>query len=142
MRFVKLFAIAFCVTLLCVGITPVSRADQWDKKSIVTFNDPVQIPGQVLTPGTYVFKVFDSPANRDIVQIWNQDEDRVIATIHTIHDYQPQANDKSVFILDQSSGQSTAALESWFYAGEKSGQRFAYPKYPTNEEANNRHSAY
>ncbi len=26
-----------------------------DQKTIVTFNQPVDIPGKVLTPGTYVF---------------------------------------------------------------------------------------
>jgi len=42
----------------CWGATfrrPGARADQWDKKkTIVTFNDAVEIPGQVLPAGTYV----------------------------------------------------------------------------------------
>ena len=32
------------------------RADEWDKKTIVSFSAPVQIPGTVLPAGTYVFK--------------------------------------------------------------------------------------
>lgn len=54
MRFLRPFLIALCVMTFCVAITPISKASQWDKKTFVTFNDPVQIPGQVLEPGTYV----------------------------------------------------------------------------------------
>src|ERR1700756_530851 len=36
------------------------RADEWDKKTIVSFSAPVQIPGTVLPAGTYVFKVADN----------------------------------------------------------------------------------
>ena len=34
-----------------------ANADQWDKKTTVTFNAPVEVPGKVLPAGTYVFKL-------------------------------------------------------------------------------------
>jgi hypothetical protein len=135
MRIPKVFPFAFCAVLLCATLVPGARASQWDKKTIVTFSDAVEIPGQILEPGTYVFKLLDSPSNRNIVQVWTEGEDHLIATILAVPDDQPQANDKSVFNLEQFSGDSTVALESWFYAGEKSGQRFVYPNYPTTEVA-------
>jgi len=61
------------------------RADQWNKKTIVTFNDAGGNPrGKCCLRGTYVFRLADSISNRHIVQIWNADEDQVLATIMTI----------------------------------------------------------
>ena len=42
------------------GITQTAYADEWDQKTIFTFSAPVEIPGQVLGAGTYVFKLADS----------------------------------------------------------------------------------
>ena len=135
MRNLKVFPIALCAALLCAALATGVRASERDKKTIVTFSDAVEIPGQVLEPGTYVFKLFDSPSNRNIVQIWNEYEDRILATLITVSDEQPQADDKSVFYLESFSGDPGLALMSWFYAGERSGHQFVYPKYPTNEQA-------
>ena len=142
MRIFKSLAITLCAVVLCADMAPGVKADQWNKKTIVTFNEPVAIPGQVLDPGTYVFKLLDSPGDRNVVQIWTGDEYHLLAMIATIPDYQPEPNDRSVFILDESSGTPPAALLSWFYAGEKSGQAFIYPEYPSNEEAVNTTPSY
>jgi hypothetical protein len=40
--------LALSAVLLCTTLAPGARADQWDKKTIVTFGEDVQIPGQVL----------------------------------------------------------------------------------------------
>ncbi len=135
MRNFRVLPIALFALLLCGTLVPGTRASEWDKKTIVTFSDAVEIPGQVLEPGTYVFKLLDSPSNRNIVQVWNGDEDHVIAMIQTISDYKPQADDKSVFYLEPLSGDSTLALQSWFYPGETSGRSFVYPQYPTTDQA-------
>ncbi len=140
MRNFKVFPIALCAVFLCATLVPGASASQWDKKTIVTFSDAVEIPGQVLEPGTYVFKLLNSSSNRSIVQVWNEDENRLLATILTIADEQPQANDKSVFYLDQTSGDPALALRAWFYAREKSGQQFVYPSYPTGEVARSTNS--
>ncbi len=42
----------------CAAATsPAIHADEWDKKTIFTFNAPVEVPGKVLTPGSYVFNL-------------------------------------------------------------------------------------
>ena len=137
MRNLKIFPIAMCAVLLCGMLVSGARASEWDKRTIVTFSDAVEIPGQVLQPGTYVFKLLDSSSNRNVVQVWNVDEDQLLATILAISDERPQASDKSVFSLEQFSTDSTPALRSWFYPGETSGRRFVYPQYPTNEQSSN-----
>ena len=37
-------------------VDPEARADEWNKKTIVTFSGPVEIPGQVLQPGSLCFQ--------------------------------------------------------------------------------------
>jgi len=39
------------------------------------------IPGQVLPPAKYVFKLADNQSDRDIVQIFNEDQSKIITTI-------------------------------------------------------------
>jgi len=107
------------------------------QKTIVSFSDAVEIPGQVLQPGTYVFKLLDSSSNRNIVQVWSEDEDQLLATVLAISDERPLASDKTVFNLEQFSTDSTPALRSWFYPGETTGRRFVYPQYPTTEQPGN-----
>jgi len=48
---VALCAVLVTIVLLGATLAPSARADQWDKKTIVTFNDAVEIPGQVLPGG-------------------------------------------------------------------------------------------
>ncbi|HYL62830.1 MAG TPA: hypothetical protein VE077_09425 [Candidatus Methylomirabilis sp.] len=61
-----------CGLLLGAMLSPSARADEWNKKTVVTFNEPVEVPGHALPAGTYVFTLADS-TDRHIVQIWNAD---------------------------------------------------------------------
>jgi len=54
------------------AVLPRATADEWDQKTVFTFSGPVEIPGQVLPAGTYVFKLADSPSDRNIVQVFQQ----------------------------------------------------------------------
>jgi hypothetical protein len=55
----KAKAIVFALGVL-FGMVVRANADERDQKTIFTFSGPVEIPGQVLDGGTYVFKVADS----------------------------------------------------------------------------------
>ncbi len=63
-----------------------ARADEWNRKTVLTFNQPVEIPGKVLSSGTYVFRRMDGP-DPNVVQILNADETHVYATLLTVPDY-------------------------------------------------------
>jgi hypothetical protein len=123
-------AVAVLVTILLLGATfaPGARADQWNKKTIVTFNDAVEVPGQVLPAGTYVFRLADSISNRHIVQIWNADENQVLATIMTIPNTRFETPDDSLFEFDERPGNSPQALKVWFYPGNNTGEEFIYSR--------------
>lgn len=127
MRTLRGVVIALGALLLCATFGPTSSANEWNEKTIVTFSQPVEIPGQILPAGTYVFKLADSNAFRDMVQVWNADQDNLLATIFTIPSIRPETTDHSVFEMEERPGKSPMALKYWYYPCEITGQEFAYP---------------
>ncbi len=133
----KLFGtptIAFGIALLGTMFVPSAKADQWNRKTVITFSNPVEIPGVhlagwgVLPAGTYVFKIFDSLSDRHIVQIFSQDETTVYATILAIPNYRLKATDKTVMTFRERPVGQPEALRAWFYPGRNWGEEFVYPK--------------
>ena len=123
---IKLFASVSCATLLVVGLSPAARADAWNKKTILTVNQAIQVPNKVLEPGQYVFKLADSQSDRHIVQIFNGDESHIITTILAIPNYRLQPTGKSQFTFWETPAGEPRALRAWFYPGDNFGQEFAY----------------
>jgi hypothetical protein len=121
----KLFLLAGLCALAAV---PGAKADTWNQKTILTFSGPVEIPGQVLPAGTYVFKLADSSSHRHIVQIFNKEENRVFGTFLAIPDYRLRASDKTIIRFEERTGGSPQAIKAWFYPGRNYGHEFVYPK--------------
>src|SRR3954451_11032881 len=122
-------------TLLCLAATGILPADAWNKKTKVTFSGPVQLPatsskvGLVsLAPGTYIFRLSDSQANRHLVQVTNERGDHVYTTILAIPDYRLNATSKTVMYFSERPAGTPPAVKSWFYPGDNFGHRFVYPK--------------
>lgn len=133
----KLFQAATTVcfiALMGAVVAPGAKADDWNKKTVITFSGPVEIPGvhlkgwKVLPAGTYVFKLLDSQSDRHIVQIFSKDEKMVIATILAIPNYRLRATDKTVITFRERPAGEPEALRAWFYPGMNWGEEFVYPK--------------
>jgi len=116
------------VGILGVALSSSARADEWNKKTVMTVNEPIQVPNKVLPAGTYVIKLLDSPSDRHIVQIFNADETRLQTTILAIPNYRIQPTGKTVFSFWETPPGQPKALRAWFYPGDNFGQEFAYPK--------------
>lgn len=117
------------IACLCFAfIAPSIKASDWDKKTVFTFNAPVEVPGQVLPPGTYVFKLLDTAADRHIVQVFNKDETRLIGTFLTIPDYRMSPPGKALITFEERPAGSPEAIKAWFYPGDNFGNEFVYPR--------------
>src|SRR5882724_10406558 len=79
----KMFAGMICLMLLGIFFVPKGRADQSDRKTIVTVKGSIQIPGKVLPAGTYVLKLLD-PNDTTLVSVFNADETHLITTVQGI----------------------------------------------------------
>jgi hypothetical protein len=109
-------------------LAPAAKADTWNKKTIVTVNEPIIAGNVVLQPGTYVWKLMDSQSDRHIVQIFNERENHVYTTILAIPNYRLQPTDHSRFAFWETPDGVPKAVRAWFYPGDNFGQEFAYPK--------------
>jgi hypothetical protein len=129
--------------LLVLSLSFRAKADDWDKKTIVTFDQDVEIPGQVLPAGTYVFKSFRSNSDRFIVQVWDGSESQLLATLMTIGDSYPNPRGKAYFVLDTSATDEgyPPAVVSWFFAGTDEGRDFIYSGYSTTRMLDNQDNA-
>src|SRR5439155_18403473 len=125
MRFVKTVC---CAVALAACLTPSARADEWNKKTILTFSGPVQIPGVTLSAGTYVFKLADLASNRHVVQVFDKDGKKIYATILAIPDQKLEPSDKPVVMFSERPAGVPQAVKAWFYPGETIGNEFVYPK--------------
>jgi MYXO-CTERM domain-containing protein len=128
MRILHKHFTALAVATLFTLALPTMQADELTKRTVVTVNDPIQLPNVVLQPGTYVFKLLDSPSNRDIVQIFDKDEMHLITTILALPNYRLQPTGKTVISFWETPAGSPAAVRAWFYPGDNYGQEFVYPK--------------
>jgi hypothetical protein len=134
MKFFKAAPAILGMALLAAAVSPSARADEWDKKTTITFSGPVEIPGVhlqgfgILPAGTYVFKVLDSKSDRHIVQIFSKDELTIYATILAIPNLRLKATDKTVMTFRERPAGQPEALRAWFYPGKEWGEEFVYPK--------------
>src|SRR5580704_9545782 len=110
------------------GIVQRAAADDFDQKTVFTFSGPVEIPGQVLSAGTYVFKLADSSSDRNIVQVFNKDESHLYGTFLAIPDYRLKPADKPIITFEERPIGTPEAVKAWFYPGQNYGHDFVYPK--------------
>lgn len=134
----KAVGLFFFLALLAFTFSSSVKADDWNQKTKVTFNRPVEVPGvgaQVLPAGTYVFKVFDSLSHRHIVRIFNEDESHVYTTIIAIPNYRVRSTDNTVMTFRERAAGEPQAIRAWFYPGRQWGHEFVYPKFRAAELA-------
>ena len=123
--------LAGCV-LLAASFSAAAYGDTWDRKTFITFSGPVEIPGQVLAAGKYTFKLVDSSSNRHIVQISNERQNHVYATILAIPTYRQTPPDKTQITFYESRIGEAPPVKAWYYPGDTMGQEFIYPKSRAN----------
>jgi LPXTG-motif cell wall-anchored protein len=129
---IKTAVVALCGLAIATGlVTFRAQADQWDNKTTLTIDQPVQITNTLLEPGQYVLKLADSGSNRHIVQIFNGDQSRIIDTVLAIPNERLRATGDSRFMFWETPPGTARALRAWFYPGDNIGQEFRYPKQLT-----------
>jgi hypothetical protein len=105
-----------CLFAISLFVLPGASADDWNRKTLVTFSAPFEVPGvgaQVLPAGTYVI---------------NADETHIFTTILAIPNYRLKSTDKTVMTFQERAEGQPQAIRAWFYPGRKYGEEFVYPK--------------
>jgi hypothetical protein len=128
MRRIKFTLTALCAATLLTAATAPAQGTLPDRKTIVTVSGPVSVPGTTLPAGIYVFKLAESPANRNIVQVFDRDEAKLITTLLAVPAERAEAAGDPLITFKETPADRPPAVRYWYYAGEKSGNEFVYPK--------------
>jgi len=120
-----------CTAAALSGLVAVrAHADGWDKKTVLTVGTTIQVRDTVLPPGKYVMKLYDSPSQRHVVQIFNEDQSRIIDTVMAIPAQRMQPTGDTTFTFWETPAGHARALRAWYYPGDTIGNEFPYPKNP------------
>jgi hypothetical protein len=112
-----------------------AHADEFDQATTINFSEPIQIPGQVLPAGTYLFKLANADSDLNTVQVFNANRTVLYATLQTIGtERQEPTGDIVVALAEQGAGQPDVLLK-WFYPGRETGHEFLYPGQKEKELA-------
>jgi hypothetical protein len=118
------------VMLTAFSATPAQAQGQTiDSRTEFTFNQPVEMPGVTLPPGTYVFRFVDGTTGRKVMQVQAKDaSNKTYGLFLTISAQRPKASDDAELrFLETPAGQPTA-VKTWWYPGNTIGREFIYPK--------------
>jgi hypothetical protein len=128
-RVSRLIAIAATATLgvalLTTASAPLEADALSEAKAVVTFDRPVEVPGTVLPPGTYVFKSLE---NNELVQVFSANEKQLFATIIVVPEDRP-AQDVNIdcFVqLTKTRADAPPEVEGFFLPGRATGFQFVY----------------
>jgi len=104
------------------------------RQTLFSTNEPLEVPGRILEPGNYVFKLIETENQRNVlqvfetVQLWTGDESHLLSTLLTMPNYDAPTTDKTVFAFFERGPKQPKALRIWFSPSRNYGHEFAYPR--------------
>jgi hypothetical protein len=131
MRALRLTASAIALAAFIAPAAQAQDTAEVRRLTILSFSEPVQLPGKTLAAGKYRFEMADVNNAAHTVRVLSEDGKTVIGTFHTIPSTQPQRDlrnqDSLVMFSERPAGQPQAARE-WYYPGRSIGEEFVYPR--------------
>jgi hypothetical protein len=117
------FAMAAVGSAALTLLAPGARAQLIEQKISVTFSGPVEVPGEVLPAGTYVFEALQDGT---MTRILSPDERHVYATLLTVPAEKVEPVENATVILGKAGEGIPQRVDSWFFPGENIGSEFVY----------------
>jgi hypothetical protein len=114
---------------LVLLVPPVTHGDEWNLATRFSINQSFEVPGMVLQANTpYVIRLHDSPSTRNVVQIYNEEQTRMLTMFMAISAERLEPADKTVFTFIETQPGFPRPVKEWFYPGRLRGLEFIYPK--------------
>jgi len=132
MRIITLLSVFAATSLLlfCANPAQAQWNPQWNQKLTLTFDNPVEIPGHVLTPGTYVFELGlgDTSQDENVVRVYSKQGHHLYGMFLTVPDRRLTRSSKPILEFEEAGAGQPAAIYAWFYPDDKTGHEFVYPR--------------
>ncbi len=116
--------------LTVASATPaIAQGGPVDSRTEFTFNQPVEMPGVTLPPGTYIFRFADATSGRKVMQVMAKDStSKTYGLFMTISAQRPRPSDAAELRFLETPAGQPAAVKTWWYPGNTIGREFIYPK--------------
>jgi hypothetical protein len=128
MKRVKMTAAACAMAMFALFTGAAAQDFNTNERTYLTFSGTVELPNTTLQPGTYLFRLADSQSNRHIVQVFNQDESQILATILAVPAERLEVTGENVVTFRETAEGGTPAVQYWYYPGDRIGHEFVYPR--------------
>jgi hypothetical protein len=132
--FGRICFVGLAAALLIVTLAPNGLADDWNKKTLITVNKTIEVPGRFIPPGRYVLEIMDLVAERHVVRISDEDG-KIYATVIAIPNFRPEATEDTELTFYEAAPGAPEPLRAWFYPNHRLGVEFVYPKHRAIEIA-------
>ena len=136
MTSIRTVAISALTAVFVASFSPPAKADSWTENALITFAVSVEIPGRVLSAGTYEFRLVNPALDSNLVEIREFPSGEVVAILSTVRDPLVNPPDKPAVKFEPRGPGAPEAIEEWFCPGDSSGYKFIYSKKNKNEERN------
>lgn len=120
-------ALALIAIVLAFSVNGQAAQDDWNKRTLVTVNRPIEVPGKVIPAGKYIFEIVSLQAERNVVRISDQNG-KVYATVIGIPTERFEGKSDTVFLYHEAPRGNPEPLRAWFYPNHLKGVEFVYPK--------------
>jgi hypothetical protein len=108
---------------------PAAQASETDRLTHFMVNQSFEVPGKVLQPNTrYVMKLHDLYQNRNVVQVFTDDEKHMLTQFIAINSERLEPVNKTTFTFIETQPGYPKPIREWFYPGRNIGLEFVYPK--------------
>jgi hypothetical protein len=108
-------------------LSPSMKADEWNKMTKISINQPVDFQNVALSPGHYVLKLLDSSSDRFVVQIFSANQQHLVTTILALPAFRMNPASHTKFGFYESAPGHPTAVRTWFYPGDNFGFQFTPP---------------
>lgn len=106
-----------------------------NNRTVMTFSQPIEVPGKILPAGTYTFELHDSGMNRHVIQIMDKAGTKLVALVLAIPTYRAKATEETVVRFAEAMPGKPQALRQWYYPGQTTGNEMVYSKTRARELA-------
>src|SRR5215208_4986984 len=113
---------------LVAFLAPGAHADEWNKRTYLTFSGPVQVPGVTLPAGTYTFELANPDTTRHVIRVSEKDSGKHVGLFMTIPNQRLESPSDNLIMFSERPAGSPQAIQAWFYPGDRVGEEFVYPK--------------
>ena len=122
-------ALASGLALFSTAFAPAARADDFHLTTVLTFDRPVQLPGdRVLPPGTYQFELFDPENDLDVVAIYDVGTSHIEALLDTQPSFRYHPTDRAQVTVARQDDTMPDVLVRIFFPNREWGFNFIYSR--------------